>query len=309
MNASDRRRFLAAVGAAATAPLLAGCSDDSGDDGPTATEAPTETPTATEPPRDRAVADGAVVDYPGFVDGAATVSEEGNRLVIEYADPERSFGLDGAFEGGSNTEELRVTRDLAVDARAGFVAPVYEKSAERFVYRVFANEAFVEYADWNVVAVEPDDELRSEGAVGFERLEGAVYGARVAPAEFQRLFVVDATARELADGASNLSGMVLLVGEAGGDGGDDDGVPEVTFRYEYDEATGELTVTHESGDTIPGEDELAVISGNVEESWTTPVGAGDTKTVAVESDATVSVVWLGSDGDSRTLSRWEGPDA
>ena len=305
MNAPDRRRFLAAVGAAATAPLLAGCSDDSGNDGPTATEAPT----ATEPPQDRAVADGTVVDYPDFADGAATVSEEGDRLVVEYADPERSFGLVGAFEGESNPAELRVTRDLAVDARAGFVAPVYEASAERFVYRVFANEAFVEYADWNVVAVEPDDELRSEGAVGFERLEGAVYGARVAPAAFQRLFVVDATARELADGASNLSGMVLLVGEAGGDGGDDDGVPEVTFRYEYDEATGELTVTHESGDTIPGEDELAVISGNVEESWTTPVAAGDTKTVAVEPDATVSIVWLGSDGESRTLSRWKGPDA
>ena len=305
MNAPDRRRVLAAVGAAATAPLLAGCSGDSGDDGPTATEAPTETPTATEPPQDRAVADGTVVDYPDLVDGAATVSEEGDRLVIEYADPERSFGLVGAFEGGPNPEELRVTRDLAADARAGFVAPVYEESAERFVYRVFANEAFVEYADWNVVAVEPDDELRPEGTVEFERLEGSVYGARVAPAELRRLFVVDAAAQELADGASDLSGMVLLVGQPG-DGG---GVPQVTFRYEYDEAAGELTVTHESGDTIPAEDELAVISGNVEESWTTPVAAGDTKTVAVESDATVSVVWLGSDGDSRTLSRWKGPDA
>ena len=301
MNAPDRRRVLAAVGAAATAPLLAGCSDDSGDGGPTATE----TPTATEPPQDRAVADGTVVDYPDFVDGAATVSEEGDRLVVEYADPERSFGLVGAFEGESNPAELRVTRDLAVDARAGFVAPVYEASAERFVYRVFANEAFVEYADWNVVAVEPDDELRPEGAVEFERLEGSVYGARVAPAEFRRLFVVDATAQELADGADNLSGMVLLVGQPGDSGG----VPEVTFRYEYDEAAGELTVTHESGDTIPAEDELAVISGNVEESWTTPVAAGDTKTVAVESDATVSIVWLGSDGESRTLGRWEGPDA
>ena len=301
MNAPDRRRVLAAVGAAATAPLLAGCSDDSGDGGPTATE----TPTATEPPQDRAVADGTVVDYPDLVDGAATVSEEGDRLVIEYADPERSFGLIGAFEGGSNPEELRVSRDLAVYARAGFVAPVYEESAERFVYRVFANEAFVEYADWNFVAVDPDDELRPEGAVGFERLEGSVYGARVAPAELRRLFVVDATAQELADGADNLSGMVLLVGQPGDSGG----VPEVNFRYEYDEAAGELTVTHESGDTIPAEDELAVISGNVEESWTTPVAAGDTKTVAVESDATVSIVWLGSDGESRTLSRWEGPDA
>ena len=301
MNAPDRRRVLAAVGAAATAPLLAGCSDDSGDGGPTATE----TPTATEPPQDRAVADGTVVDYPDFVDGAATVSEDGDRLVVEYADPERSFGLVGAFEGESNPAELRVTRDLAVDARAGFVAPVYEASAERFVYRVFANEAFVEYADWNVVAVEPDDELRPEGAVEFERLEGSVYGARVAPAEFRRLFVVDATAQELADGADNLSGMVLLVGQPGDSGG----VPEVNFRYEYDEAAGELTVTHESGDTIPAEDELAVISGNVEESWTTPVAAGDTKTVVVESDATVSIVWLGSDGGSRTLGRWKGPDA
>ena len=170
---------------------------------------------------------------------------------------------------------------------------------------MFANEAFVEYADWNFVAVEPDDELRLEGAVEFERLEGSVYGARVAPAEFRRLFVVDATAQELADGADNLSGMVLLVGQPDDSGG----VPEVNFRYEYGEAAGELTVTHESGDTIPAEDELAVISGNVEESWTTPVAAGDTKTVAVESDATVSIVWLGSDGGSRTLGRWKGPDA
>ena len=296
MDLLDRRRFLVSLTAGA-AGMLAGCSDGNGGDG-------TGTPTATPPPESAAVTEESVVDYPGFVDGAATVVEAENQVSIRYTEPVREFGLEAGFQGESDPEELRVTRGLSVDTRAGFVAPVYDGDAGAFVYRVFANEAFVEFTDWNAVTVGTGETLSSEGAVEFERLQGPVFGARLAPGELSRLFVVDSTAEELADGgAGNLSGLVLLVRDRS------DGVPEVTFSFEYDRSAGELTITHDGGDTITRGEELAVLSGDLEESWTTPVAAGDTRTVTVEPDATVSIVWLGTDGASKTLDRWIGPEA
>lgn len=307
MNGLDRRRFLSSFGAA-TVAVTAGCSSDTsppGDDDPTATP----TPTVTEAPDDPYVTDDAVVDYPAMVDGAATVSADGERYTIEYEDPKQAFLLDSGFEGETNAAELRISRDMSVDARAGFVAPVYDGEAGEFVYQVFANEAFVEYADWNFVTVDADGELASEGAVPFERLQGTVYGAGVSPGEIRRLFVVDSTAEELrAGGAGSLSGIVLIVGQA--DRGPENPAPQVQFLFEYDAEAGEVTITHDGGDTIPEEDDLFVEAGSDRVPWQTPVSAGDSRTVAVASDAAVRVVWVAESGDrSSTLAEWTAPDA
>jgi len=134
-----RRRLLSTCGTACVA-LLAGCSSD-GSDQPA-------TPTATPPPERASVTDDGTVEYPAMVDGAATVNPDGT----DYTDPEQSFALVSGFEGESNPSELRVSRDLAVDARAA-LAPIYDADAETFVSTVFVNEAFVQYADWHAVNV------------------------------------------------------------------------------------------------------------------------------------------------------------
>lgn len=213
MTMRDRRRFLAALGCAGTAPLLAGCSSDAngtGDqepDGGTETE---ETPTA--PPVSQYVTDDGTVDYPGMVDGGATVNADGDAYTITYADPRRGFRLESGFEGATKPAELRVTRDMTVDARAGFVAPIYDEANGEFVYQVFVNQAYLEYGEWHFVTVDSDEELTEEGEVPFRRVQGSVYAAGVSPGEIRRLFVVDSSAAELrSSGGTDLSGIVVLV--------------------------------------------------------------------------------------------------
>lgn len=301
----DRRRLLAACGAAGAA-ILAGCSGD-----PLAGSSGTATPTPspTGPPESRFVTDDAVVDYPGMVDGAATVEPDGEAHTIEYADPEQGFRLLAGFEGDTDPSELRVSRDLAVDARAGFVTPIYDADAGEFVYQVFANEAFVEYTDWNFVTVEGDGSLTGEGAVPFERVQGSVYAAGITPGEVRRLFVVDSTAETLrAEGPGTLSGLVVLVGRSDTDTPAE--VPRAQFHFEYAGETGELTITHDGGDTIPDDDRLLVRTGDRGGSWETPVRAGDRRSVTAPSNATVRIVWESGSADrSATLAEWTGPDA
>lgn len=209
MDAPSRRRVLSSLGAAA-ATTLAGCNGGFSvrEAGPTATR----TPTATEPPDNPYVTDESVVDYPGMVDGAATVNAGGDAYTIDYEDPQRGFQLDSGFEGATDPGELRVGRDMTVDARVGFVAPVYEENASAFVYLLFANEAFVAYTDWTVATFDAEGDLVSGDSVPFQHLQGNVYGATVTPGEIRRLFVVDATAEAVQRGdTTDLSGIVLLI--------------------------------------------------------------------------------------------------
>jgi hypothetical protein len=198
---ATRRRLLSGCGAAC-AVLLAGCSSDGPDR--------TATPTATPPPESASVTDGTV-EYPGMVDGAARVNPDGTDYTIDYTDPEQSFALVSGFEGESNPSELRVSRDLSVDARAAFVAPIYDADAGAFVYTVFANAAFVQYADWHAVNLEPDGSISGEGALEFERAERTVYAADVEPGAVSRLFVVDVDADTFKEeDTGDLSGIVVL---------------------------------------------------------------------------------------------------
>lgn len=176
MPALQRRRLLGAIGALAAAGTGAGCvgespadGDDSGSDGPLRGD--------------------AVVDYPGMVDGDASVCGDGRR--ITYDDPERSFTFQYAYEGNRDApEELHVGRDLSGETMAAFVAPVYDESAEAFAYHVFANEAFVAYADWYYVAG-PSTDLVDTGEASFESLADGVSRHVIGPVEAGTAGVVD----------------------------------------------------------------------------------------------------------------------
>jgi len=104
--------------------------------------------------------------------------------------------------------------------------------------------------------------------------------------------------------------------------------PQVSFAFEYDETDsdqGELTVTHEGGDSVAASQLELVGSGfadisGVDQTRPGPwqgsssddglVRAGDRVTLGVTSAAEIRIVWRSEDGDrSVTLSMYEGPDA
>ena len=92
--------------------------------------------------------------------------------------------------------------------------------------------------------------------------------------------------------------------------------PTASFDFEYDEdaggGTGDLTVTHTSGNTIEAQN--LYLRGDTDHGdWSgsySKVSAGDSKTISVSSSETIRVVWE-SDGGSQTstLEKWSGPDA
>lgn len=105
--------------------------------------------------------------------------------------------------------------------------------------------------------------------------------------------------------------------------------PQTSFTFDYDAVSnpgtnaplvddttpdiGELTVTHDGGDAIT-KSELVFqdTDGNRVTSPPFPnadVTAGDSATVAVESDDTIRVIWTAeADDTSATIAKWVGPD-
>jgi flagellin-like protein len=106
--------------------------------------------------------------------------------------------------------------------------------------------------------------------------------------------------------------------------------PQTSFGFEYDASTpaggecsvdltdggdaGTLTVAHESGEAIDG-DQLLLITDAGEAEWkadcdnSDTVSTGDSIDVAVDADQTLRVVWEAEDGgQTKTIVRWDGPD-
>ena len=78
--------------------------------------------------------------------------------------------------------------------------------------------------------------------------------------------------------------------------------------------TGNLTVTHESGEAIDG-DQLYLLTDAGEAEWKADcdgaetVSTGDSIDVAVDADQTLRVVWESDAGaETKTIVRWDGPD-
>ena len=97
--------------------------------------------------------------------------------------------------------------------------------------------------------------------------------------------------------------------------------PQASFDFDYDETGTELTITHESGDTLDSdklslggdasESDVTSTGGDISTAWSTEVGAGDSLVLTnVDPSDTIRVVYTASSGDSSsTLATWEGPDA
>jgi flagellin-like protein len=106
--------------------------------------------------------------------------------------------------------------------------------------------------------------------------------------------------------------------------------PQTSFGFEYDAGTtagvdcsfdvtddsdaGRLTVTHESGEAIDG-DQLYLLTDAGEAEWkadcdnSDTVSTGDSIDVAVDADQTLRVIWEAEDGEqTKTIVRWDGPD-
>ncbi|MFC4407641.1 type IV pilin [Haloarchaeobius iranensis] len=83
--------------------------------------------------------------------------------------------------------------------------------------------------------------------------------------------------------------------------------PQVEFVTSYDEAAGELTITHEAGDAFDSGTVTLDVDGE-QRPWpgSGTVTQGDQVTLSdVQPGTTVRVVWRGSDGASTVLLRYE----
>ena len=106
--------------------------------------------------------------------------------------------------------------------------------------------------------------------------------------------------------------------------------PQTSFGFEYDAEppddracstdltdggdTGNLTVTHESGEAIDAA-QLYLLTDAGEAEWAdchasaSTVSTGDSIDVAVDADQTLRVVWESDAGaETKTIVRWDGPD-
>jgi hypothetical protein len=94
-----------------------------------------------------------------------------------------------------------------------------------------------------------------------------------------------------------------------------DDVPKVAFDYSHDTEAGELTVTHDTGDTFAADEVFVLVrdaNGNVTgtRAWggSGAVSSGDSITVeGVERGASVRIVWvLGAGERTYVIGRWDG---
>jgi hypothetical protein len=300
MSALQRRRLLALLGSTA-AVAAAGCIDDS--------SLPTDGNGDGSGSDDKGVLrDGAVVDYPGMVDGDASVS--GDEEKITYEDPEATFTFQYAYEGDTDDpSQLRVSRDLSGETMAAFIAPVYDAESEAFAYHAFPNEACLEYADWYYVSGRSNDPTET-GRASFEPVGNGVSRFVIGPIDAGTAGLIDATPEEAQNGGGELTGVILTNGSSGGTPSP---APNVAWGFEYDSAAEEVTITHEGGDTVRGA-QLEVVVTTDDRTTTNPfegeVVAGDSVTVDAPPNAVVRIIWEAESGDSgAVLARWEGPEA
>jgi len=123
--------------------------------------------------------------------------------------------------------------------------------------------------------------------------------------------------------AAVIASVVLGVGQEAGSTS-----PTASFSFDYSNSEGNVTITHQSGDSIVAEDVFLrgsgfdttqdwasyVSSGNASASGTIDsqdaVAAGDQAEIGADSDYEINVVWEDPDGDSSsTLASDSGPDA
>ena len=293
MTDVSRRRLLGVTGSVLVGSL-AGCSSSSSGDDTTSPDDDGNGSMATVP--DGAVSDSGVVNYPEFVDGAASVTDGGRR--IEYADPAATFALLAGFEGDpAPEEELQISRDLAGDVKAGFIAPVYDGG---FVYHFFVNRAFVEYTDWYVVTADANGPADDRDA-SFTQVRNDIFHLSVTPEiEEQRVLVADYDISAMDENEGNVTGLLINRLEETQSTPESD-IPQAVFAFDYDSDAGTVTITHQGGESISGENLVVIVDNNRLESQfgESDVTAGDSATVDAPPGVTVRVVY--DDGDQSAI--------
>lgn len=292
MTTLRRRRLLCTLGATATGGALAGCLDDP--------------PVVGDGGGDDRLRGDAVVDYPGMVDGEASVAAD--ERTIEYEDPAVTFELSPIYQNEEDDgSQLRISRDLSGETMTAFVAPTYVDADERFEYHVFANDAFVEFDEWGFVNF-------ANGAVvvyadtSFEHIQGPVHGFVVTPESVNGVGVVDTANTDDGNGREERTYVAINCAS----GTLCTAAPNVSFDFEYDADAERLEITHETGEGVPAGQLSFVSSGDVtvRDGFDGTVGTGDTATLSAPPTAKVDVVWVPGDAAvSATLAEWTGPDA
>ncbi|ELY47247.1 type IV pilin N-terminal domain-containing protein [Natronorubrum sulfidifaciens] len=281
MTKFSRRGLLAGAGTVVTG-VVAGCLDDAavgtGESEPGNGDDTDETDSS---PLAGAVTADAVVDYPEFVDGV-TVSDDGRQ--IELADPKLEFSLSAVVEGTeTGGDGLRVSRDLGSEVPTAYIAP--EIGDDGVTYHVFANEAFVDHADWEVVTIE-DNAITDERAASFTELQAGVsHLARESTADIDSLVVVDGgrDALERSDSEETAVGIRQL------DGDTVPATPQVAFDIDHGtDSDPVVEITHASGDTLEGDHVAVDVDGErIEDPF-------DVETVAAGETATLEDVPAGA---------------
>ncbi len=195
---------------------------------------------------------------------------------------------------------------------AAFIAPVYDADTEAFAYHVFANEAFLEYAEWYYVSG-PSNDPNETGRASFETVGSGVSRFVIGPLDAATAGLIDAPPEEAQNSGGELTGVILAGGSGGNSGGSTPSVPNVAWGFDYDNDAEAVTITHEGGDTVQGA-QIEVVVTTADKTTTSPfegeVAAGDSVAVDAPPNAVVRVIWEAESGDSGSvLARWEGPDA
>lgn len=297
MTKFSRRGLLAGAGTVVTG-AVAGCLDDAavGTEESESGDGDDTEDTDSSPLADAVTAD-AVVDYPAFVDGV-TVSDDGRR--IESTDPELEFALSAVVEGTeAGADDLRVSRDLDSEVPTAYIAP--ETGDDSVTYHVFANEAFVDHADWEVVTIE-DNALTDERAASFTDLQAGVsHLARESTADIDSLVVVDGgrDALERSDIKETAVGIRQL------DADPTSAVPQVAFDIDHGtDSDPVVEITHASGDTLEGDHIVVDVDGTrIENPFDVEtVAAGETATLEDVPDGAALRVLYEADGEAAELT-------
>jgi len=104
--------------------------------------------------------------------------------------------------------------------------------------------------------------------------------------------------------------------------------PTVSFGFDYESdnsddqdfdlgGDNDLTVTHESGDTVEvgslsitnGDKTVELTSGTTFGSASSELNAGSEFTADIKDDDTIRVIWQSGDGNSATLGTYDAPEA
>lgn len=325
----DRRTFVCA-GAGVVVTAVAGCSGDGNgttppddtqtdtttqaEDTRSVTEASGDEPETTSPTGQRSqppedVVSGGVVDYSAFTDGDGSIDDSAS--TIEYSSPDLGFRVetfvDGTGEVPDDTE-FRVSPDLSSADPTIFFAPVAREESG-WDFHVFANTAFVDRHDWNVIRT---TEAGVGGGidVGFSEVTDSVhhFSASGSIDGSRGVAVSTQSATDLLENGVTGTLFNVIFSETPEEAESDESTasPSASFSFDHDQDEQTLTIAHQGGDNIPVSDLVVRVEGDVIDSAFDDVEgdtvtAGTTTTIEVgehadsSGETTVRVVWMDDD--------------